>query len=182
MTAFPVKSMHHREQGAALLVAMIVLLALSLAGIAAMYMARSDTEIAGNLRFREIALNQAEAGLRAGGTWLLNQTTAPTGSTISGFYDRDNLPRDSNGGLTIDWNLSSNYFITTANGQTVKYIIEDLGISDAASGNSVAVGSEYGGGVKGTGALSQNYYRVTSRVEGPRNTVVVLEAIYAMNF
>jgi len=52
----------HREKGLALLVAMIALVAMSLAGIALVRSIDTNTMIAGNLAFRQGATLSADAG------------------------------------------------------------------------------------------------------------------------
>lgn len=57
---------HEFERGAVLLVSLVMLLLLTLIGLASMRMVQLEERMAGNLRDRQMAFQAAEAALRAG--------------------------------------------------------------------------------------------------------------------
>lgn len=63
----PMKS---KEAGSTLLLAMVVLLGLSLAAITAMYLARTDTQISGNLAYRNAASEATNVALQTAGAQI----------------------------------------------------------------------------------------------------------------
>ncbi|MDF3864539.1 PilX N-terminal domain-containing pilus assembly protein [Pseudomonas denitrificans (nom. rej.)] len=64
---------HEAERGAVLLVSLVMLLLLTLIGLAGMRMVQLEERMAGNLRDRQMALQAAEAALRAGETAALER-------------------------------------------------------------------------------------------------------------
>ncbi|MBD9679049.1 hypothetical protein IB274_20245 [Pseudomonas sp. PDM18] len=62
---------HETECGAVLLVSLVMLLLLTLIGLAGMHMVQLEERMAGNLRDRQMAFQAAEAALRAGETAAL---------------------------------------------------------------------------------------------------------------
>ena len=178
--AFP-HPLSHPERGATLLVAMIVLLALSLAGIAAMYLARTDTEIAGNLRFRDQAMEGAEIG-RQGVVQYLKGATLPPELGVNQptwFYATANTPVNLQ---TLDWNAvcdTAPCKLTLNDGNIAQNVVEALGPFSAGSSNgqSLSGGRNY---QLVTGA--DYYYRVTTRTSGPRGTTSLVQVIYRIHY
>lgn len=68
-----------RQKGVVLMVALIVLVALTLAGIALMRSVDTSTIIAGNLAFQQAATNYGDTGIETAITWL---QTNNSGSTL----------------------------------------------------------------------------------------------------
>lgn len=64
-----------RERGVMLLIALIVLVALTMAGIAMMRSVDTSTIVAGNIGFRQSAVNAADQGVQAGYGWVLSKIT-----------------------------------------------------------------------------------------------------------
>jgi Tfp pilus assembly protein PilX len=72
----------HNQRGTMLIIALIVLVAMTLAGIATMRSVDTATVLAGNIAFRQSALNAADQGIQAGfalvSTPLTNPAADPT--------------------------------------------------------------------------------------------------------
>ena len=66
-----------REGGAALIVAMVLLLVLTAMGLSGMRTANMEEHFAGNLRDQNLAFQAAESGSRSAEDWLGQQTTKP---------------------------------------------------------------------------------------------------------
>ena len=192
------------QRGMILFIALIVLVAMTLAGIALMRSVDTNVLIAGNLAFRQGATMAADWGIETARGWL---DTNKAGTTLQG-----DQPAIAGGGAywanwqsgadlygatpttTDDYNWNNAALVgTDTAGNEVRYVIHRLcsqagAVTDAnvscvtaASGGGSAPAST---GTKsvvayGTAALpgvSSTYYRVTVRVTGPRNTVSYVQA------
>ena len=84
----------HNQRGTMLIIALIVLVAMTLAGIATMRSVDTATVLAGNIAFRQSALNAADQGIQAGfalvSTPLTNPAADPTQDGmklgLAGYY------------------------------------------------------------------------------------------------
>lgn len=178
----------HAESGAALLLVMVILLALSLAGISAMYLARSDTEVAGNIRVQDQALHAAEAAIPAAQTWLDQQSAPPETSSLNaaGFYSTyiPGYPTSQKVRSDILWTADDQTMQMSTGGFTVRYIIEAMCLSasncfnENGASNSLSIGREYATRESGIARS----YRVTIRAEGPRNTVALIQTVLNKQF
>lgn len=193
--------MRRAQQGVVLFIALIVLVAMSLAGIALMRSVDTNVLIAGNLAFRQSNTMYGDTGVEVARAWL----TANAGS----------LTTDQPGGATHYWaqyQLGLNFLGTdpdptknynwsqaaTATSPdpafTINYVIHRLcgGTGNPADASAKCMQAAAGGGSGssglgtkgvvsyGTQALpgtSTIYYRVTIRVTGPRNTLSYVQAI-----
>ena len=174
-----------RERGTIIFIALIVLVAMSLAGIALMRSVDTANLIAGNLAFKNAATSAGDAGIEAARSWLMTQTAG-------------NLKADAASGYFANWqeNFDAKTFPWLAQGinvgsdplgNTIYYVIhrmcresnKSIDETDCTKVTSVSVGSTKGGGAYGITPLSGSslvYYRITSRVEGPKKTVSYVQA------
>ncbi len=161
----------HQQEGFVLVVGMIVLLVLTLLGVTAMRGTTLQTAMAGNMQDRAIALQAAEAALRAGEN-RLDQATLPVFDVDAGYYTLD--PADDR-----DEPRWQSFYGPGGNAaDNVVAYPDDLGAAEASffveqlqeivlPGNSL--GSNAGG--------SSYVYRVFAQGTGrDPNTVVVLES------
>ncbi|MEW6611145.1 MAG: pilus assembly PilX family protein [Pseudomonadota bacterium] len=179
MNTFQKGSVHHPEGGATLLVAIVVLLALSMAGIAAMYLAKTDTDIAGNVRFRDQTLASAEIG-RQGVVQFLAAATLPPEQGVgqpTWFYPPASVPVDIS---TVAWDTvcsSAPCRQVLDNGDIAQNIVEALGPINTGTGGGQSL-------TRGSYRPSSApfYYRVTTRMQGPRGTTSLVQVIYRMQY
>ncbi|MBS4097546.1 MAG: hypothetical protein KGZ83_12010 [Sulfuricella sp.] len=191
------------QRGVVLFITLIVLVAMTLAGIALVRSVATTTLIAGNLSFQEGATMSGDTGIESAVNWL------EINSTGTNLF-QNNLPmgyvaakQDPAVGQTWDafWAnqlVPAGQVLTLAKdaaGNTVSYVIQrmcsptipqpfaptSVGANCASSPTTVGTS----GGSKGAGAIQiqtsdQTYYRITSRIVGPRNTVSFIQAIVAM--
>jgi Tfp pilus assembly protein PilX len=182
-------SFRNRQQGVVLLIALTVLVAMSLAGVALMRSVDNTVVIAGNLAFKQASLQVADNGTQAAVGWLANNSAGTglynTNESLGYFSARPSDEPDWFG--TDVWAQSAvlNLGVPDPQGNTIRYVIHRmcdhpdsaydescmLFYPKALAGNSSS---------KQTGApayegFPQIYYRVTSRVEGPRNNVTVIQ-------
>ncbi len=195
------------QRGVVLFIALIILVAMSLAGIALMRSVDTSNLIAGNLAFKQGATVAGDWGLEKARSWLATTAAAdatllngnqPAGAGGAGYWANWN----GNGGAIdymgndpavadLNWANDAVSVGTDAAGNQVSYVIHRLCVAtgDPSSAPTGCVKSTLGGGnetsskggVSYTGlTLTQSssaYYRVTSRIIGPRNTITYVQAV-----
>ena len=189
------------QRGVILFVALIVLVAMSLTGIALIRSVDTNVLVAGNLAFRQGATAAADWGIESARTYLkttINANKAALDNDIpaAAYYATWQSGLDLVGTTTspFNWSGGSQLVGTDTAGNEVRFVLhrmcEASGASTAAGSNCVkasgsggATGTE--GSTKGTvsyGTLALPastvvYYRVTVRVLGPRNTLSFVQAM-----
>ncbi len=183
------------QGGAVLLIALLALVAMTLSALALIRSVNMTNLISGNLAFRESAVLSSERSTELALAWLSAnsaaiETTLHEHSVGTGYRA---VRADPAAGVNWDtfWNATlagqSAAAGTDVAGNTVAYVIHRLceaeghpqvvNCSKPPTGN--AGGSQSAGG-QSLSATSQVYYRITSRVAGPRNTVVYTQTIVAL--
>jgi Tfp pilus assembly protein PilX len=211
--AHPRADVPHRQRGVVLFIALLVMVALSLAGIALIRSADTATIVAGNLAFKQAAASAVDRSIEQAVAALFDPAADPTLSNP--------VIADKKADL-----VAQNYFacvqaaaggclppgapipdIPEALTSTTKFAAAGLNVGlvpvDAASNKSYYVIERMctnnlaptssncnltpTGGALGADAGTQHFegltrpggafYRVTVRVEGPRNTVAYAQAI-----
>jgi type IV pilus assembly protein PilX len=193
------KTLHAAQRGVVLFIALIVLVAMSLAGIALMRSVDTGTIIAGNLAFRQAATFAGDIGVEAARTWLLAnsaslQVDQPSVTDGGGYWatmqsSLDLLASDSTK-TDFDWSTAVNVTSPAPpTGYTVRYVIHrlcnaigaptDTGCVKSSDSASSSSGTK-GAAAYGSYAISVStsaYYRITVRVLGPRNSLSYIQAI-----
>lgn len=188
------------QRGAVMLVALIVVVLLLITGIAVMRTVDTTAIIAGNLAFQQAATHSADTGVETAMAWLQTNsesTVLYTDDQDNGYSANGNDPsRSPATGQSWDeyWNqaLTSRARTLAADsaGNTVSYVIDRLcrfaGAPGAgASCSTVPDSTGASGNAEAAGRLqitspSLIYYRITVRVEGPRNTLSHVQAVVAL--
>lgn len=193
-----------RQRGITLVIALLVLVAMTLAGLALVRSVDTATLAAGNLAFRQSAVASADDGMETaiGNLRGMSPTALESDSSGDGYYAE--LPasdKDFTGNATptddtddFDWSAAKT-LATDAAGNTAAYVIHRLcnssGALDAskcttwkedynpASSSGMLTSNEAyrDPTLTGTAASMHGMYRVTVRVSGPRNTVSYTQAI-----
>jgi Tfp pilus assembly protein PilX len=180
----------HAQQGVVLFIALIVLVAMTLAGLAMFRSVGTGVVIAGNLTFKQAASAAADRGIEAGRAWLIGQTAgALQADAAPGYYANWQLGFDP---TTITWNDTNSLQVVSDDGagNEIRYMIHRLcqasGLTVNAPGQQcVTIGTAGSGGSKGGGSYGvlplsntiQPYFRVTVRVAGPKNTVSYVQSV-----
>ena len=179
------KSLRHRQGGAALIISLVLLVILTLMGIATLRTSTMQERMAGNERDQNLAFQAAETALREGERLLQSAVLPSFPDTANGLYlpaDGAELPvwidLDRDGAddiLSGDWH---NHWASNARSYpgslpdvstTPRYLIEVLP-TVAAPGVSL---------LSGKPLPDQELYRVTARgTGGTTSAVVVLQSIY----
>jgi len=196
-----------RESGVVLLIALIVLVAMTLAGIGMLRSIDTGTLVAGNIGFRQSAVATGDTGIELARTWLLNNINSLNADQPSaGYYSTRQDSLDMTGNKTeggtdgVDWGgadpaqpVKAFYAGTPdASGNQVYYLIHRLcsspglvnAANDCATTSITGLGSTQDAPDYSGYALSltrQVYYRITARVNGPKNTVSYVQAVVLMN-
>ncbi|GGI54803.1 pilus assembly PilX family protein [Oxalicibacterium solurbis] len=203
-----------RQQGVVLLIALIVLVAMTLAGIALVRSVDTGNLAAGNLAFRQGASLAADDGIEAGITWLSGQqgggNSLKDDQAGNGYYatsqDALDVTNKTITSAAVDWDHNSCKDLDVTNCiqpsasvevkddgvvlYTYSYIIhrlcsKPLGYNDKDNSCVTYQGSDdkspsrdapQAGDTRFAGEPVP-YYRITTRVLGPRNTTSFVQAV-----
>jgi Tfp pilus assembly protein PilX len=195
-----------RQQGVILIVALLVLVAMTLAAIGLMRSVLTGNRVAGNLAFQQSAAQQSSIGVETAIAWLQANNTGSTLYTsipIDGTHPvayaanrQDPAPATKQSWDDFWTNqltplgLVNTLATDATTGNTIAYVIQRLCMKPGSpeSGAECSLGpagGSSGGNSKGSGVISlfdtgQSYYRITVRVSGPRSTVSFVQAIVKM--
>lgn len=183
-----------RQRGVVLFIALIVLVAMTLAGIAMVRSVDTGNVIAGNLAFKQSATQAGDRGTDAAFNWLTANsagTTLQNTNAAQGYFS-------SRPGTEPDWSNPGSWtnaatLADDGSGYTVSYIIHRMCTQPDTpyNGSNAGVANECGlsfpsgasssGGSMTVGAVTfqgnpQLFYRITIRVVGPRSTVSITQA------
>jgi Tfp pilus assembly protein PilX len=185
-----------RARGAVLFIALIVLVAMTLAGIAIMRSVDTITLIAGNLAFKQGTIQSSDNGIEGGFQWLLaNRATLANDNLASGYYS-------SRPAGTLNWNdpatwASAVALPADAAGNTISYLIHRMCTLSSAAYNAAnqqcaldapatgvppppAMGDSFTVGAPGYLQDPKVYYRITVRTQGPRNTTSFVQSMVSI--
>lgn len=183
-----------KQHGVSLIIALIALVALTLAGLALIRSTDTSNVISGNLAFREASLHATDVGVEAAITALGTIATLslnanyPAGCAVGAcnYYPTMQAAVTAAGVPTvINWSAVPNNIVDSS--YAVQYVVDRLcddptPVTDIATKcmnvAGTSVGSKKAGAVSFTSA-NQVYYRVTVRVVGPRNSVSIVQTTYA---
>lgn len=188
-----------KQDGVVLFMALIILVAMTLAGIAMVRSVDTGNIVAGNLAFRQSTTLAADAGIQAGYQWLR------AGQAAGGLVN--DLPTQGYFSNVVaaepDWQAEATWANAQqvgpdAAGNTVQFLMHRLCTNantaparseDPGLLNKCATNKAYASDISQTGAGNEGdpqglnfvkdeafLYRITSRVKGPRNTVSITQA------
>jgi Tfp pilus assembly protein PilX len=186
------------QRGVVLIIALIVLVSMTLAAIG---MSRSiDTAnlVAGNMAFKQATLQGGDTGFKNAFAWLAANsagTTLQNTDTTNGYYSSVPVteptwfdPGDAIWGNAVVLNGG----VPDNAGNVVRYVVHrlctqpDTAYNDQNAGVANQCAMTFAGGSATQGAsmavgatqfqgVPQLYYRVTTRVDGPRSTVSIMQ-------
>jgi type IV pilus assembly protein PilX len=194
-----------KQRGTMLIIALIVLVAMTLAGIATMRSVDTATVMAGNIAFRQSALNAADQGLQAG--YALLQTPSPNSDlTKNGsLWAAPAVGYFSNASLTEPNWTDPNAWVNAAQlnggtpdaaGNVVSFLVQRMClVANCAAGATCAGTFNLCGSTVSTATLNregtdnfraqdaaftsqpQVHYRITARAVGPRASVAIVQTL-----
>lgn len=198
-----------RQAGVVLIIALVVLVALTLAAITLVRSVDTNNIIAGNMAFQQAATRSADAGIETAIAWLedCNNTHATCTSTTldndsaTNGYSASGSNSTQNPAANQSWDaywvqslaaraVTLNGGTSDAAGNVVSYVVDRMcnnagpKLSGASCVASPAVNTAPGNQEEANevqlNAPSVVYYRITVRVAGPRNTVSYVQAMVSM--
>lgn len=167
------KSSYARQRGATLIVALILLLILTVIGVAGMQDTTLQEKMVGNMRDRNLAFQASEAALR-GGEKDLQAATLPGFANTGGLINETYTGLQSGNPVFWDsypWATNARAYATQFSelNAAPRYVIQEVVTMVAPIGESMKFG-----------ALKEiKSYRITSRaVGGTTDAVVILQSTY----
>jgi type IV pilus assembly protein PilX len=172
----------HRQQGIALIMALVFLMLLTIIGVTAMTTTSLQEKMAGNVQNKHGAFQAAESALRVGEAYLQATGTLPA-FTATGVTAGHFLPAAATSAPvweTVDWSncTSTPKIICLPAGTIAKvatqpaYVIEEVADASGSGGGtgSLVAGFKPPPAVSGTSKI----YRVTARGSGTTDAAVAL--------
>jgi len=186
-----------RQSGFVLFMTLMILVLMSIAGLALMRAVDSSSLVADNIAYKQAAIITSDTAIKAATDWLAaNPLTAD--DTSNAAYASDTISIDWTGTATalttdkVDWENNSSAPIKAKQvtslltpGYSAYYVIHRLcdtvgsagaagtscATSDSSSTSSGGPKSGVSYGPKALTTISQVYYRITVKVIGPKHTV-----------
>ena len=188
-----------RQNGFVLIIALIVLAAMTLAAAAMVRTVDTSTLLARNISFKRDALNRNDVALETAINAFRSGVAGMGGTAdiANQNYSAIMLPTDADGVPTVmrtsgfagTWTLADAVPPSIAAafdlGMNPIYLIERMCRTTAAAlpENCIVNGRAQAGGTQPNdkpGQLFPPMYRITARVTGPRNTVSFVQAIFSL--
>lgn len=194
-SARPAAGARH-QHGVVLLISLIVLVAMTLAGVALMRSVDTTVVAAGNFAFKQSAIQVADNGTQRAAIWLGNNMGGAVliNDNASAGYFSSRPAQEPNWYDMANWGegVVLDGGTPDASGNVIRYVIHRMCTQPNTpyNGSNAGVANECGlyypqstssvGGSMQVGApqflgTPQIYYRITTRVDGPRNTVSVVQ-------
>jgi Tfp pilus assembly protein PilX len=195
-----------RQRGVTLFVALVVLVALTLTGLAMMRSVDTSTIVAGNIGFRESAVNAADQGVQSAYAYVLNNLAGlgsnsgndpangysgvvPPGERPDWYLDPTNASWQnavSCNGATGTASACTSFAPSGTSkdpaGNNVTYVIHRLCDSAGVCGQTQSSAAISGEGVDQSapnffGSPPATHFRVTVRAAGPRNSIAFVQSM-----
>lgn len=179
-----IRATRSAQRGVVLFIALIVLVAMTLAGLGMMRSVDTNNLIAGNLAFKNAAASAGDASIEAARSWLTTKTPGQLEADQAGYFANWQPSFDPK---TFDWPANSMLVGTDNYGNTIYYVAhrmcnesaKSIDATDCVKVATVSVGSTKGGGSYGSSPLSGTslvFFRITAKIEGPKFTVSYIQA------
>jgi type IV pilus assembly protein PilX len=168
-SATPIAVKPQLQTGSALIVSLVMLLLMTLVGLAGMQTTIMQEKMSANLHDRELALQAAETALRDAENTIMN--TPPTGfNNASGLYEMNSDDRpDWGGGTQTSASTIAYSGVLDGLASQPDYFVEDIASLQPA-GTSLEVG---------VAIPPVAFYRITARgIGGSPDAVVVLKSVF----
>ena len=181
-----------RQQGATLVIALLILVLIMMIGITAVSTSNTQYKLAGNLQFEDGALNNAEIAVAAAESWLAAGTNYANPAFTAAGPNPDVatpqiLPRTVDATVraardaqpfTLNWNdaTAADLFSTRVGGNaTQRYYIELMSLNNSLAGSSQVVG-----GQAAAACNKVNTYLVTARGQSSRSASKLVQSYFSV--
>lgn len=156
------------QRGASLLIALVSLAGISAAAVALIRSVDTGNVVAGNLAFKQSAQQEADRGLEAAARRLqalldANATEVASDNYSPIFADTE-VPAD----LTKDA-PATNVVSNDTTGNTTRFFIERMCTTAGPATDATCLGGR-----------DNLHFRITTRVDGPRNTFTLAQATFGL--
>lgn len=182
----------HHQQGVVLILGMIMVLLMTIVGLAAIRGTGLQETMAGNMRERTIAFQHAEAGLRVGESWVGVSDIADNAfdGTVAGEYGDLGLADSAVFTTSIrewtpeDWQSRSKdsglQLAGDADAETPRYLVERLNVLAQQAAEATGSGIDLGS-LDATG-IEIDMYRITARGSSPSgNSDAIVQSGFRKN-
>lgn len=182
-----------KQRGVVLFVSLIVLVIMSLVAVAMVRQMTGGQIIAGNLAFKQNATAVADRSTEVARSFVSGATAKVLDSDLEASAYYASAPDIANPATPfvpeVYFNTAPPAFLSISgvdNTRTIDYVIHRLCPADGVFDDKVCVGretsegGEMGGTSYGGGSVTKQltpYYRITTRVTGPRNSVSYTQVI-----
>jgi type IV pilus assembly protein PilX len=185
----PPKPMRGGQRGIVMWVAIVVLIVMTIAGLAMLRQMGTGVSIAGNMAMKENATSVADSGTEVGRQWVMAQPVGTLDNDVpaSGYFATWGASVDP---TTFDWTNAGSVAVAldAGTGNAVRYVVHRLcqntgpvtAVTQRCSDLEDNTGGSKEGLSYGVGAPPQSlraYFRVTVQVLGPRNTVSYTQVV-----
>lgn len=197
------------QRGLALIVALIVLIAMSLAGVALIRSVDTNSLVASNMTFRQTARESTDSGIEFARAWVMTQALLPAAldadnSSYGYFATRSGLDLTGNDtGTDIVWqnndgsftagSAQSNCLPADTGGNVVCFVVQRMCTNAGAFDRNTCDVTTQVEGPGDKGLLPQPsgvppdpppqyipIYRITVRASGPRNNTSITQIFVAV--
>lgn len=177
------------QRGVVLYVALVVMVAMMLVGVSILRSVGGGVGVVGNLAFKQNATMAADRGVEAALPWLVSRSSVDlqADDAANGYFATWDAAFNP---LTFNWESAPVRDATAAlpggrdsTGNRVRYVIHRLcrnpGNPQAGGQECSVFGSVARDAATGLpiGSPPRTLFRVTSRVDGPRNTVSYVQVV-----
>lgn len=199
------RDLKHSQNGVVLFISLIVLVAMSLAGIALLRSVDTTVLVSGNIALKQSGVLGADKGTQAAIAWLeanISGATLQSTNPSVAYFSSLPLPdadwfadatwvgaQDVNGGVADSAGNKMSYIIhrqcklsnTAYDGASSGIANQCAAIDESVGGSVLTEGDSFRAGVGNVFARAKKvYYRITTRVKGPRNTVSIIQTTVAL--
>jgi len=193
-----------RQRGTMLIIALIILVAMTLAGIGMMRSVDTATVVTGNIAFKQSTVNAADKGLQSAYVWLLANVGSAAlynDNALAGYVSSApaaepdwNNPNNWTNAYPVGGGTAPNSATPDAGGNRVYYLIHRLCPVPNCAPGAICLGNTNSCGStpdivtvtgEGTDQSGPNFftrppaihYRITARAVGPRNSLTVAQTM-----
>lgn len=183
-----------RESGAVLMVVLVALVAMLVSVIALSRSMDTHHLVAGNLAFRNSTVHSSDAGVQSAVAFLQSTVGTPqlnTTAANNGYYA---MVAEPDWDDQTFWSQCSGCTVSAADvaGNQVQWVVHRMCSNQGntnATGNSCSLltttptaanGGSFAADAVNFSGVAQNYYRISVRVLGPRNTSTLVQTFVSL--
>lgn len=199
----------NRQSGVVLVMALILLVAMTLLALGLTRSADTAVQVANNIAFKQATIHSSDSGIEQAIVTLRDSVADKLqDDAAKGYYATEQGSLDITGTMTpadtsddVDWTGTGESGArakvgTSVDGDKIAYVIhrmcakpgklqaanDNTANSCATSSGTSSAGNSKGGGQVNITSKTQMYYRITVRTEGARNTVSYVQSMVLLEY